>query len=96
MSENPLTQPSPWAVCYFKFPVGGANRHAPPSSSPFLLDRLKSEPPMQVHRSDDVQSKAVVLDGGTGGPQTAALLSFTPKGRKTQAAIATVLLSFIF
>ena len=28
MSENPLTKPSPWAVCYLEFPLGSANRHA--------------------------------------------------------------------
>ena len=73
MSENPLIKPSPWAVCYLEFPVKSANRHALYPGSPFLLDRLKCEPPMQVHRSDDVQSKVAVLLGGTGDPQVTAL-----------------------
>jgi hypothetical protein len=60
-----------------------------------VLDRIKGEPPMQVHCSDDVQSVAAVLNGGTGDPQVTALPNFTPKS-KTQAAIATRLLSFIF
>ena len=50
MSENPLTQLSPWAVCYLDFPVGGANKHAPRQSSPFVHDRFKGERPMHVHR----------------------------------------------
>ena len=73
MSENPATRPSPWAVCYLEFPLDDASRHASPSGSPFVLDRLKCEPPMQVHRCDDVQSKAVVFIGGTGDPQVTAL-----------------------
>ena len=77
MSENPLTQLSPWAVCYLEFPVSGANKHAPRQGSPFLHDRFKSETPMHVHHCDDVQSEAVVLIGGTGDPQVAALLIFT-------------------
>ena len=83
LSENPLIQLSPWAVCYLKFPFESANRHAFSQGSPFLHDRLKCEPPMHVHHCHDVQSKAVVLIGGTGDPQVAALLSFTPKRRKT-------------
>ena len=50
MSENPLIKPSPWAVCLLEFPIKSANRHALYPGSPFLLDRLKIEPPMQVHR----------------------------------------------
>ncbi len=72
MSENPLIKPSPWAVCYLEFPVKSANRHAPYPGSPFVLDRLKSEPPMQVHRSFDAQSSVAVLRGGTGDPQVTA------------------------
>ena len=82
MSENPLTKLSSWTVCYLDFPIGGVNRHTPPLGSPFLLDRFKSETPMQVHCSDDVQSAVAVLCGGTGDPQVTALPSFTPK-RKT-------------
>ena len=37
---------------------------------------------MHVHHYDDVQSRAVVLSGGTGDPQVAALLNFTPEGVK--------------
>ena len=37
---------------------------------------------MHVHHFDDVQSEAVVLLGGTGDPQVAALLSFTSKDAK--------------
>ena len=88
MSENPLTKLSSWTVCYLEFPIGSVNRHTLPLGSPFLLDRFKSETPMQVHCSDDVQSEAAVLNGGTGDPQVTAPPSFTPK-RKTQAAIAT-------
>ena len=72
MSENPLTQLSPWAVCYLAFPVGGANKHAPRLGSPFLHDRFKSERPMHVHRCDDAQSSVAVLRGGTGDPQVTA------------------------
>ena len=82
MSENPLTKPSSWTVCYLEFPSRSTNRHVLRSGSPFVLDRLKGEPPMQVHCSDDVQSVAAVLNGGTGDPQVTALPSFTPK-RKT-------------
>ena len=83
LSENPLIQPSSWAVCYLSFPRESANRHAFFLGSPFLHDRFKSERPMHVHHCDDVQSEAVVLIGGTGDPQVAALLSFTSEGRKT-------------
>ena len=73
LSENPSTRPSPWAVRYLEFPLDAANRHAASQGSPFMHDRFKSEQPMHVHHSDDVQSEVVVLLGGTGGPQTAAL-----------------------
>ncbi len=73
LSENPSIQPSSWTVCYLNFPSGSANRHAIPSGSPFLHDRLKCERPMHVHHSDDVQSEAVVLIGGTGDPHVTAL-----------------------
>ena len=73
MSENPLTQLSPWAVCYLEFLVSSANKHAPHQSSPFVLDRFKSERPMQVHRSNDAQSPVAVVRRGTGGPQATAL-----------------------
>ena len=73
LSENPLIQPSSWAVCFFNFPRQSANRHAFFLGSPFLHDRLKSERPMHVHHCDDAQSEAVVLIGGTGDPQVAAL-----------------------
>ena len=75
LSENPSTQLSSWTVCYFDFPSGSANRHAIPSGSPFLHDRLKCERPMHVHHSNDAQSEAVVLIGGTGDPQVTALPS---------------------
>ena len=75
LSENPSTQLSSWTVCYLKFPSGGANRHALPSGSPFMRDRLKCERPMHVHHSNDAQSEAVVLIGGTGDPQVTALPS---------------------
>ena len=75
LSENPSTQPSSWTVCYLEFPSGSANRHAIPSGSPFLHDRLKCERPMHVHHSNDAQSEAVVLIGGTGDPQVTALPS---------------------
>ena len=95
MSENPLTKPSSWTVCYFRFPFGSVNRHTLRLGSPFMPDRFKGEPPVQVHCLFDAQSAVAVLRRGTGDPQVTALPSFTPK-RKTQAAIATVSLSFIF
>ena len=73
LSENPSTQLSSWTVCYLEFPSGSANRHAIPSGSPFMHDRLKCERPMHVHHSNDAQSEAVVLIGGTGDPQVTAL-----------------------
>ena len=82
LSENPSTRLSSWTVCYLEFPSESANRHAIPSGSPFMHDRLKCERPMHVHHSNDAQSEAVVLIGGTGDPQVTALLSFTPKGAK--------------
>ena len=75
LSENPSTRLSSWTVCYLEFPSGSANRHAIPSGSPFLHDRLKCERPMHVHHSNDAQSEAVVLIGGTGDPQVTALPS---------------------
>ena len=50
MSENPLTQPSSWTVCYLGFPLRGASRHAPPFGSTLLPDRFECQPPVQVHR----------------------------------------------
>ena len=75
LSENPLIQPSSWAVCYLSFPRESANRHAFFLGSPFLHDRFKCERPMHVHHSNDAQSEAVVLIGGTGDPQVTALPS---------------------
>ena len=80
LSENQSIQPSSWTVCYLKFPLESANRHAISLGSPFLHDRLKSEPPMHVHRCDDVQAKVAVLHGGTGDPQVAALPLLSPEG----------------
>ena len=80
MSENPLTRPSPWAVCYLYFPIFGANKHAPRQGSPFLHDRLKGERPMHVHRSFDAQSSVAVVRGGTGDPQVTALPIGIPEG----------------
>ena len=79
LSENPSTQLSSWTVCYLEFPSGSANRHAIPSGSPFLHDRLKCERPMHVHHSNDAQSEAVVLIGGTGDPQVTALPIIEPR-----------------
>lgn len=95
MSENPLIGLSSQTVCYLDFPRGSESRHSLLWSSPFVPGRLKSERPTQVHHSFDAQSGVVVLSGGTGGPQATALLSQTLTG-VTQAAIATVLLSFNF
>ena len=50
VSKNPLTQPSPWAVCYKNFPSPQANRHAYEESSPLMPDRYKCELSVQVHR----------------------------------------------
>ncbi len=82
MSENLLTQPSSWTVCCLEFPLGSANRHAFPQGSPFVHDRLKCEPPMHVHRSNDAQSEVAVLLGGTGDPQVTALPVLRPEGVK--------------
>ncbi len=82
MSENLLTQPSSWTVCYLKFPIGSVNRHTLRLGSPFLHDRLKSEPPMHVHRSNDAQSEVAVVLGGTGDPQVTALPVLRRKGAK--------------
>ena len=82
LSENQSIQPSSWTVCYLKFPLGSANRHAFLIGSPFLHDRIKCEPPMHVHRCDDVQSKAAVLIGGTGDPQVTALPVLRHEGVK--------------
>ena len=83
VSKNPLIQLSPWAVCLYYFPRTCAGKQAHAQGSPFMPDRLKCEPPMHVHHCHDVQAAVVVLRGGTGDPQVAALLSFTPRGRKT-------------
>ena len=80
--RNLLIRLSPWSVCYFSFPLGDANKHASPLGSPFVLDRLKCEPPMQVHHSNDAQSAAVVLRRGTGDPQVTALPSFPSNDEK--------------
>jgi len=82
LSENPSTRLSSWTVCYLEFPLGSANRHAIPLGSPFLRDRFKSEPPMHVHRSNDAQSNAAILIGGTGDPQVTALPILRPKGAR--------------
>ena len=37
---------------------------------------------MHVHHSNDAQSEAVVLIGGTGDPQVTALPSLAPKGQR--------------
>ncbi len=67
VSENPLTRLSPQAVRYLKFPSASVNEHTLASGSPFVLDRLKGERPMQVHRLFDAPSKSAVLLIGTGG-----------------------------
>ena len=75
LSENPSTQLSSWTVCYLDFPLRDTNRHVSLLGSPFMHDRLKCERPMHVHHSNDAQSEAVVLIGGTGDPQVTALPS---------------------
>ncbi len=50
VSKNPLTQLSPWAAVILDFPLQHAKRQACRVGSPFLLDRIKGEPPVQVHR----------------------------------------------
>ena len=77
VSENTLTQPSSWVVYLLEFPLTSADRQALDQGSPFVHDRFKSERPMHVHHCDDAQSEAVVLIGGTGDPQVAALPIFT-------------------
>ena len=74
VSKNPFIRPSPWAVYLLKFPFAAADKQAAPQGIPFLLDRFKREPPMQVHCSNDAQTKVAVILGGTGGyKETAAL-----------------------
>ena len=82
MSENLLTQPSSWTVYLLEFPLTNADRQAFDQGSPFVHDRFKSEPPMHVHRSNDAQSKAAVLIGGTGDPQVTALPVLRHEGVK--------------
>ena len=82
VSKNPFIRPSPWAVYLFKLPFVAADKQAAPQGIPFLLDRFKREPPMQVHCSNDAQTKVAVILGGTGGyKETAALpKQFKPEG----------------
>ena len=67
LSENLLIQPSTSVVYLLEFPLCAADKQASPAGSFFLLDRLKSKPPMQVHRSFDAQRGVAILSAGTGG-----------------------------
>lgn len=69
VSKNPLTQLSPWAVILLDFPAQGAEGQAHGASSPFVLDRLKGEKPMQVHRLFDARPWGAVFPRGTGGTE---------------------------
>ena len=94
MSENPLTQPSSWAVCSLFFPLGGASRHASPFGSTFVPDRFKCHHRCRftAHLTLGPGSRYSREERVTRRSQHR--LHFT-LSRKTQAAIATVLLSFI-
>lgn len=94
MSENPLTQPSSWAVCYLEFPFGGASRHASPSGSTFVPDRFKCNRRCRFTAHLTLSPKPRYSWEERVTRRSRHRLNFT-LSRKTQAAIATVLLSFI-
>ena len=57
-----------------------ADSQAIDTSNRFMHDGLNGKRPMHVHHCHHAQSEFVVLLGGTGGPQTAALLIIEPRG----------------
>ena len=67
LSENLLIWLSPGAFCPLEFPSSDAGRQASDLGSHFLHGRFNGETPTHVHRSNDAQSKAAILLGGTGG-----------------------------
>ena len=73
LSENLLIQPSTSVVYLLEFPLCGADKQASLAGSFFMLDRLKSKPPMQVHRSFDAQRRVAILSAGTGSQVATAL-----------------------
>ena len=79
-SENLLIQLSPGAGCLLELFLGRAGTQARSRSNRFMRDRFNGKPPMHGHHEHDAQSRVVVLSGGTGGPQTAALPLLSPEG----------------
>ncbi len=67
VSENPPERLSPQTVCYLKFPLLSANRHAQNAGSHFFSDRLNGERPMHFYRSHYAPTEFAVPLGGTGG-----------------------------
>ena len=79
LSENLLIQLSPSAFRLLEFPLthGGGQPYV--AGSHFMRDALNGERRVHVHRSNDAQSKAAVLIGGTGDPQVTALPIIEPR-----------------
>ena len=94
MSENPLTQLSSWAVCFLFFPFGDASRHAFPHGSTFFPDRFRRDRRCRFTAHLTLSPKPRYSWEERVTRRSRHCLNFT-LSRKTQAAIATVLLSFI-
>lgn len=94
MSENPLTQLSSWAVCFLFFPFGNASRHAFPHGSTFFPDRFRRDRRCRFTAHLTLSPKPRYSWEERVTRRSRHCLNFT-LSRKTQAAIATVLLSFI-
>ena len=94
MSENPLTQLSSWTVCFLFFPFGDASRHAFPHGSTFFPDRFRRDRRCRFTAHLTLSPKPRYSWEERVTRRSRHCLNFT-LSRKTQAAIATVLLSFI-
>lgn len=94
MSENPLTQLSSWTVCFLFFPFGDASRHAFPHGSTFFPDRFRRNRRCRFTAHLTLSPKPRYSWEERVTRRSRHCLNFT-LSRKTQAAIATVLLSFI-
>ena len=94
MSENPLTQLSSWAVCSLFFPFRDASRHASPHGSTFFPDRFRRDRRCRFTAHLTLSPKPRYSWEERVTRRSRHCLNFT-LSRKTQAAIATVLLSFI-
>ena len=67
LSENLLIQLSPSAFRLLEFPLSRGDGQPQDSGSHFMRDALNGEKHVHVHRSNDAQSEAAILLGGTGG-----------------------------